>query len=95
MFKVNNLNTKTTSKASNTHLESPEAVTRGVLQKKKCSEKFRKIHRKTPVLESLFCLRTATSLQKRRPHEVFSREFCEISKNTSGRLLLNPHSVNN
>ena len=37
-------------------------------RKKRCSYKFNKIHRKTPVLETLA--------------QVFSQEFCKISKNT-------------
>ena len=40
--------------------------TRGILSR--CSCKFRKIHRKKPVPETVL--------------QVFSREFCEISKNT-------------
>ena len=78
--------------------------------KKMCSWKFHKIHRKTPVPESFLNkvadLRPATLLKKRLwPQacnflkketlvQVFSCEFCEMSKNvflqnTSGRLLLN------
>ena len=41
---------------------------------KRCSLKFRKFHRKTPVPESFFDKVTALA-------QVFSREFCEISKN--------------
>ena len=64
---------------------------------KKCSQKFHKIHRKTPVPGSLINkaagLRPATLLKKETLAQVFSCEFCEISKktflqNTSGRLLL-------
>ena len=33
--------------------EYPEAVTRGVFCKKRCFEKLREIHKKTPVPESL------------------------------------------
>ena len=44
-----------------------------VFYKKKYSWKFYKIHRKTPVPE---CIKKETLAQ------VFSREFCEISKNT-------------
>ena len=81
-----------------------------VFCKKMCSWKFHKIHRKTPVPETFFNkvagLRPATLLKKRLWPEacnvikkdtlvqVFSCEFCEISKtpflqNTSERLLLN------
>ena len=44
-----------------------------VFYKKRCSLKFRKIHRKTPVPESLF--------KKEIPAQVFSCEFYEISQN--------------
>ena len=36
-----------------TKTESPEAANGGILEKS-CSQKFRKIHRKTPAPESLF-----------------------------------------
>ena len=54
--------------------------------KKRRSLKFRKIHRKTPV-QSLFFnkvagLRLATLLKKKTLAQVFSCEFCEISKKT-------------
>ena len=54
--------------------------------KKWCSETFHKIHRKTPEVCN-FIKREALA-------QVFSCEFCEISKSTfftehSGRLLLN------
>ena len=69
-----------------------------VFCKKICSWKFRKIHRKTPVPEAFFNkvagLRPATLLKNRiwsqasnfikreTLVQVFSCEFCEISKNT-------------
>ena len=57
---------------------------REVLCKKRCSWKFRKIHRKTPVPDSL-----CNFIRKETLAPVFSSEFCEISKkfflqNTSG-----------
>ena len=42
---------------------------------KKCSQKFHKFHRKTPVLKPHF-------IKKEALVRVFSCEFCEISKNT-------------
>ena len=58
---------------------------RSVLSKK-CSEKFRKFYRKTPVPESFFNkvvgLKPATLFKKETLAQVFSCEFCEISKNT-------------
>ena len=56
-----------------------EAATKLVCEKK-CSLKFRKIHRKTLVPESLFHKRDLT--------HVFSCEFCEIFKNTFFTELL-------
>ena len=57
-----------------------------VFCKKRCSQKFRKIHSKTPVPESLFDkvtgLRPATLFKKKSLTQIFSFEFCEISKNT-------------
>ena len=61
-----------------------------VFNEKRCPEKFRKIHRKTPVQESLLLIklqaRPATLLnnfiKKETLAQVFSNEFCEISKNT-------------
>ena len=55
------------------HVNSYKRLTRQqqppeVFYNKRCSWKFRKIHRKTPVPEALA--------------QVFSCEFCEISKNT-------------
>ena len=46
----------------------------------RCSEKFRKIYRKTPVPESLF--NKVAGLRHRCRHRCFTCEFCEISKNT-------------
>ena len=45
---------------------------------KKCSEKFRKIHRKTPVPEPQAC----NFIKKETLAQVFSCEFCETSKST-------------
>ena len=49
-----------------------------VFHKKRYSQKFHKIHRKTPVpgLKACNCIKKETLAQ------VFSCEFCEISKNT-------------
>ena len=50
-----------------------------------CSQKFHKIHRKTPVPESLFIKVACQDLQlllKKTLAQVFSSEFCEIFKNT-------------
>ena len=53
---------------------------------KRCSQKFHKIHRKTPVPESLFkqsCKPEASNfIKKKTLAQVFSCGFCEISKNT-------------
>ena len=58
---------------------------------------FFKIHKKTPVSESLFNkvtdLYPATLLKEKTPIQVFSDEFCKIHEvpflqNTSRRLLL-------
>ena len=69
----------------NMKLRIKEAASRGVLQKR-CSYKFRKIHRKTPVPESLFNkvadLRPETLLKKETLAQLFSCEFCKISNNT-------------
>ena len=63
-----------------------EAATGGVLQEKRCSLKFRKIHWKAPVPESLFrwsCMPEACSfIKKEALAQMFSCEFCEVSKNT-------------
>ena len=53
---------------------------------KKSSEKFREIHRKTPVPES-FCyycwrLKACNFIKSRFLHRFFSSEFCKISSNT-------------
>ena len=55
-----------------------------VLCKKWCSKNLNKIHRKTPVPESPFF--NKNFIKKETLTQVFSCEFCEISKNT-GRLL--------
>ena len=49
-----------------------------MFHEKSRSQKFRNIHRKTPVLESFF--NKVTDLQT--PTQVFSCEYCEIFKNT-------------
>ena len=56
-----------------------------VFLKKRCSEKFRKIHRKTPVPESLFLIKLLA-----RCFPVTFTKFLRtpFSQNTSGRLLL-------
>ena len=55
-----------------------------VFFKESCSEKFRNIHRKIFVLESLFNI--VGDLQERylkeTPIQVFSCEYCKIFKNT-------------
>ena len=48
-----------------------------------CSKKSRKIHWKTPVLEPLFNKANRPLLEDTSA-QVFSREFWEIYKNTSG-----------
>ena len=49
----------------------------------RCSQKFRKIHRKTPCLIfNKVGLRPATLLKMRLLWILFSCEFCEISRNT-------------
>ena len=56
----------------------------GVLWKR-CSFKFRKIDRKTPAPESLFNKNAGAAcnfIKKETLAQVFSCEFCEISKNT-------------
>ena len=52
-----------------------------VFYKEKCSYKFRKIHRKTPVPEFHFNIKLQL-YKKEILAQVFSCEFCEISKNT-------------
>ena len=50
-----------------------------------CSSKFRKFHRKTPVLESLFTKVAdlkACNVIRDTPTNVFSREIREIFRNT-------------
>ena len=57
-----------------------------VFYKKRCSLKFRKIHKKLPVQESLFFLNcrpeVGNFIKKATLAQAFSYEFCEISKNT-------------
>ena len=49
---------------------------------KKCFKNFCKISRKTPVPESLFLqAKPCKFIKKETLAQVFSREFCEISKN--------------
>ena len=52
----------------------------------RCSRKFPNIHRKTPVLESLFnkvvCLNACNLIKKETPTQMFSCENCETFKNT-------------
>ena len=61
--------------------QSPE----GVLQKR-CSQKFCKIQRKTPVTQSLFLIKLQAEacnfIEKETLAQVFYCEFCEIYKNT-------------
>ena len=45
----------------------------------RCTEKIRKLHKETPVLESLF---KKVSRNKETPAQVFFCEFCEAFKNT-------------
>ena len=74
---------------------------------KRCSQKFRKIHKKTPLPESLFNkvsgLRPATVLKKRLWHRCFPVNFAKFLKtpffteqfslqNSSGLLLLSLRS---
>ena len=53
-----------------------------VVCKKKCYQEFHKIHRKTPASESLFFNKKNNFFKKETLTQVFSCEFCEISKNT-------------
>ena len=46
-------------------------------RRSRCSQKFRKIHRKPPVPQSLWNI-----IKKEILAQVFSCDFCEISKNT-------------
>ena len=60
---------------------------------KKCSLKFRKIHRKAPVPEPHLCLRPSILLKKRLWHRCFHVNFAKLSRtpflqNTSGQLFL-------
>ena len=58
-----------------------------VFRKNKCSLKFRKIHRKTLVLESPFNkvagLKAHNFIKKEAPTQVFSSEYSEIVKNNT------------
>ena len=47
-----------------------------------CSERFHKIHRKTPVLESFYDKSPGLGLQLLTPARVFFCEFCEMFKGT-------------
>ena len=87
-------------------------LTRNIVQKqapevfclKRCSQKFDKIHRKTPVglfLTKVAGLRPATLLKKRLWHRCFPVNFVKLLRtpflqNTPGRLLLavSPHQAN-
>ena len=52
-----------------------------VFSKKRCSEKFPKIHKKTPVPEYLFNKVAGQDfIKKETLVQVFSRKFCEIFK---------------
>ena len=57
----------------NIHKQPPE-----VFCKKKCSKKFRKIHRKTPVSEKT--PEACNFIKKETLTQVSYNEFCEISK---------------
>ena len=63
------------------HTNSQKQSSKGVLLKRR-SWNFHKIHRKTPVPESLFSkvagLRTATSLKKRLWHRWFPANFVKF-----------------
>ena len=64
-----------------------KAATAGVL-KKSFSEKFRNIHRKTPVLESLFNRNQSIDLQRKFPVNIARFLKTSILKNTTRQLLL-------
>ena len=59
---------------------------KSILKRKQPAEVFCKIHRKTPVPESLFNkvagLKASNFINKETLAQVFSSKFCEISKNT-------------
>ena len=66
-----------------------------VFCRKSCSQNLRNIHRKTPVLETLFNKAAGLGLQfyrKEIPTQVFSCKYFEIFKNTyfEERLLMLP-----
>ena len=77
----NNLLFSTVNPTVTKQIQPPE-----VFFKKKWSEKFQKIHRKTPVPESLFLIKlqgeACSFIKKETQAQVFSCEFCKISKNT-------------
>ena len=53
--------------------------------KNRCCQKFRKIHKKTPVLESFLIKLQASDcnlIKKETLAQMFSADFCEIFKNT-------------
>ena len=60
----------------NTQKQPPE-----VFYEKRCSQKFNKIHRKHLCQSPFFKPQACNFIKKETPAEVFSREFCEISKN--------------
>ena len=65
----------------------------GVFCKKMCCQKFRTIHRKTPVQETLFRPQPATLFKNSLWHRCFPVNFAKFLRtpflqNTSGRLLL-------
>ena len=53
-----------------------------VLYKRRCSNKFCKIHRKTPVLEPLFNKVTGLTPARETPRRMFSCDFLKFFKNT-------------
>ena len=59
--------------------DEPQKQPPEVFCKKRCFQKFRKTHCKTPVPESLF---KNNFIKKETLAQVFSNELCEISKNT-------------
>ena len=64
-----------------------------VFCKKRCSQKFCKIHRKTPVSESLFLIKLQASASGRLWHKCFPVNFAKFLRtrflqSTSRRLLL-------
>ena len=53
-----------------------------VFYEERCSQKFHKIHRKTPVPQSLFKPQACKFIKKETLAQVFSCDFCEVFKNT-------------